>query len=304
MPDPDLPTLPKGFFTEPVTYDAAVAWLRDKPAVAASVFKGLIPELKARAIAIAGVESASVARDVRDAIARVPAGADWDKEKRKIADLVHPYLADPEDPKNKKAALRKAELLLRTHGFQAYAIGQHEVMRAQQDVFSWWQYLSMGDELVRPTHSALNKLIMPADSPFWQRHSPPWDWGCRCRKVPYLPEEVDEIRAKEAQAAPEAKTVIEGEALRYLETQNKLDRGPSKIFDTTPPSEKGRIGAFLFEPDSLRLNPDQLQTRYDPQTWQDFKQWARRIFIEGPGTRSIWDWMGGAPAPSPPPEPP
>lgn len=304
MPNSDLPPLPKGFFVEPVPHEAAIAWLRDKPAVASSVFKRLIPELKARAIAIGGIESANVARDVRAAIARVPAGSDWDKEKRKIADLVHPYLADPDEPKNKKPAQRKAELLLRTHGFQAYSVSSHEVMREQQDVFPWWQYLTMSDELVRPTHSALNKLILPANSPFWLRHSPPWDWGCRCRKVPLLDDEAEAQRKKEAKSAPEAKTVIEGEALRYLETQNKLDRGPSKIFDTTPPSEKGRIGAFLFEPDSLRLSPEQLQTRYDPQTWADFHSWAQTTLLEGPGSRTVWEWMGGAPAalPAPPPQ--
>lgn len=301
MTSSDLPPLPPGFLVEPVPNDSAIAWLRNKPAVASSVFNRLLPELKARAIAIAGVESASIARDVREAIASVPAGADWDKEKRKIADLLHPYLADPDEPKSKKPARRRAELLLRTHGFQAYAIGQHEVMREQEAVFPWWQYLTMGDELVRPTHSALNKLILPANSPFWLRHSPPWDWGCRCRKVPLLPEEVDEIRDREAAKPPESKTVIEGNALSYLEQQNKLDRGPSKIFDMTPPSEKGRAGAFLFEPDSLRLQPAQLQTRYDPQTWADFVTWSQATTLEGPGSRTVWEWMGGAPAPVPVP---
>lgn len=299
VPKSDLPPLPSGFFVEPVPNDQAVAWLRNKPAVAASVFNRLLPELKARAIAIAGVESASIARDVREAIARVPSGADWDKEKRKIAELLHPFLADPEEPKNKKPARRKAELLLRTHGFQSYAVGQHEVMREQQDVFPWWQYLTMGDELVRQTHSALNKLILPANSPFWLRHSPPWDWGCRCRKVPLLPEEVDEIRLREMSKPPEAKTVIEGNSLGYLEQQNKLDRGPSKIFDMTPPSEKGRAGAFLFEPDSLRLSPEQLRTRYDAATWSDWETWARMTELDGPGSRTVWDWMGGAPAATP-----
>lgn len=288
----DLPPLPKGFLVEPVPNEAAAAWIRDKPAVSSSVFKRLLPELKSRAITVAGIESAGVLRDIREAIARVPEGADWDKEKRKIADLVHPYVSDPAEPTNKKAARRKAELLLRTHGFQSYSIGQHQVMREQQDVFPWWQYLTMTDELVRPTHAELHKLILPASSPFWAKHTPPWDWGCRCRKVPLLPEEVEEQRRAEAKKPPEAKTVIEGEALRYLEDQQKLDRGPNKIFDLTPPSDK-RPDAFLFEPDSLRLTPDQLATRYDAQTWADFRAWAEVIKIERGGSLTVWQWLLG-----------
>jgi hypothetical protein len=115
-----------------------------------------------------------------------------------------------------------------------------------------------------------------------------------------LPEEVDEIRARESAKPPESKTVIEGNALSYLEQQNKLDRGPAKIFDMTPPSEKGRPGAFLFEPDSLRLQPAQLQPRYDPQTWADFVTWSQATALEGPGSRTVWEWMGGAPAKSAP----
>ncbi len=290
-----LPPLPPGFWVEPTPNEAAVAWLKGKPVVASSVFRRLIPELKARAVAVAGIESAGVLRTLRDAIAEVPAGADWDKQKRQLADLLQPYLADPEEPKNKNAARRKAELLLRTHGFQAYAVGQHEVMVEQVDVFPWWQYLTMSDLLVRPTHSALDKLIFPANSSFWRKHSPPWDWGCRCRKVPLLPSEVDEVRSREAKKGPESKTVIEGEALMYVEQVQKLDRGPNKIFDLTPPSEK-RSDAFLFEPDALRLSPAQLRERYDPATWSDFESWAKKTPLADDGL-TVWAWMSGESAP-------
>lgn len=290
----ELPDLPPGFILEPVPNEQAIAFLRDKPAVAGKVFKKLLPELKGRAFGISGIESASIARDIREAIADVPAGADWDKQKRQIADSLHPFLADPEDPKNKKAARARAELLLRTHGFQAYAVGQHETMTEQADIFPWWQYLTVGDELVRTAHKALNKLIFPASSPFWKRHTPPWDWGCRCRKVPLLPEEIDEIRDRESSLPPEAKTVIEGPALKAVEEQNRLDRGPSQSYNITAPADAGKSGAYLFEPDSLKLSTEQLSARYDPQTWSDFRQWAERTEIPEQG-RSVWGWMSGQP---------
>lgn len=287
----DPPDLPEGFLAEAVPNDDAVAFVRSKTPLAASVFQGLLPELKARAIAISGVQSASVARDVRAAIAAVPAGADWDKQKRKIADLISPYVSPGDDKAAKQARKSKAELLLRTHGFQAYAVTQHAVMREQEDIFPWWQYLSMEDEKVRQTHAKLNKLIIPAASPFWHRHSPPWQWGCRCRKAQLMDDEVAEIRAREKRLPPERKTIIEGPALQMVEQQNKLNRGPTEVYDITPDIEKGKPGGFLFEPDSLRLSPSELQKRYDPQTWADFQAWAQKTEVE-PGT-TVWQWMGG-----------
>ena len=284
--------LPPGFLTEPVPNERAIEWIRSKTPVSAEVFRGLLPELKARAIAVAGVTSASLARDIREAIAAVPAGADWDKQRRHIADLLNPYVAAGDDQEAKKARTKRAELLLRTHGFQGYAVAQHEVMKAQKDVFPFWQYLSNEDTKVRKTHEKLNKLIFPADSPFWHRHTPPWEWGCRCRKVSLLPEEVAEIQAREAKLAPERKTVIEGPALDLVENQNKLNRGITEVFDITPPADRGKPGAFLFEPDSLRLSPGELSKRYDAATWADFQQWAGRTEVE-PGT-SVWAWMDGA----------
>lgn len=291
--------LPKGFLTEPVPNNQAVKWIENKTPVGARVFEQLLPELKGRAIAVAGIHSASVAREVRKAIASVPAGADWDKQKHLIADQISPWLMDDSDSKARKAQLAKAEILLRTHGFQAYAVVQHETMREQEDIFPFWQYLSMDDEKVRQSHQALHDLVFPANSPFWKRHSPPWEWGCRCRKVQLLPEEVDEIREREKQLPPDQKTVIEGPALSSVEQQNKLVRGPSEIFDLTPPIERGKEGAFVFEPDSLRLTTAEIRGRYDPLTWADWEAWAKNTTIEdlpdGEQGLTVWDWMEGRP---------
>lgn len=284
--------LPPGFLTEPVPNERAIAWIQGKTPLSAEVFKGLLPELKARAIAVSGVTSASLARDIREAIAAVPAGADWDKQRRQIADLINPFVASGDDKAAKKARTKRAELLLRTHGFQGYAVAQHEAMKAQKDVFPYWQYLSMEDERVRQSHAKLNKLIFPADSPFWHRHTPPWDWGCRCRKVSLLPDEVAEIQAREAKLAPERKTVIEGPALELVEKQNKLNRGITEVYDITAPADRGKPGAFLFEPDSLRLSVGELEKRYDAATWADFRVWSNKTEVE-PGT-TVWQWMGGA----------
>jgi SPP1 gp7 family putative phage head morphogenesis protein len=42
------------------------------------------------------------------------------------------------------------------------------------------QYLTVGDDRVRPAHAALDGTIKPADDPFWDTHFPPNGWRCRC----------------------------------------------------------------------------------------------------------------------------
>lgn len=42
------------------------------------------------------------------------------------------------------------------------------------------QYVATHDELTRDTHYALDGITLPRNDPFWQTHTPPWAWNCRC----------------------------------------------------------------------------------------------------------------------------
>ena len=71
----------------------AVALISGLRPVASSVFYGLLPELRARAFTVSGVEGANVLQRVRDAIAALPQGIGddgqpytWDTQKQILAD--------------------------------------------------------------------------------------------------------------------------------------------------------------------------------------------------------------------------
>lgn len=304
-----MPDLPASFLLEPTPHAEAVKWLRNKPAVSREVFDGLLPELRARAILVTGVEDAAVVGEIRDILAELPAGLPWEEAKKQLVSKLGPWIgADADDPAGaQKAREARAELLLRTHGFQAYQVTQHAVMRRQEDVFPFWQYLSSGDEKVRPAHAALNDVVAPAGSDFWADHSPPWQWGCRCRKVPLLPEEVDEIKAAEASKPPEARKVLEGSALKRAEN-GILDRGPARQFDIRSDRMRGKPGGYVFDPDSLAMPLDQLESRYDAQTWGEFRKAIEVATL--PDGRTAWGWLNGEKGmdvpsrPSPPPTAP
>jgi SPP1 gp7 family putative phage head morphogenesis protein len=49
---------------------------------------------------------------------------------------------------------------------------------------AWLKYSTAGDDRVRDAHRLLDGMILPIDSPVWNRIYPPNDWGCRCNVVP------------------------------------------------------------------------------------------------------------------------
>ena len=288
---------------QPAPHEEAARFIAGKPAVGRAVFDGLLPELKARAFTIAGVESADTLQRARDLIAALPQGADWATQKAQLLGEISPWLvddnADPETrEKQVEAAARRAETLMRLHGFQAYAAADWQVMDRQRDAFPFWMYQTFGDGRVRPAHAALNGLTLPADHPFWKDHFPPWDWGCRCQVVPVTaPEAAEAARAKPGSGAGWAPGP---EALKRMEQTGMLDLGDGKPVDIRSPRAKAAAAGedpaakFGWDPGDLRLPLEALKARYDAETWGAFEAMAKVTRVKGVGT--LWQWVTRPPA--------
>lgn len=76
---------------------------------------------------------------------------------------------------------------------KTYLESEYLTARAQAEAASRWQehldnadilpflrYKTMGDDLVREDHAALDGVIRPIDDPFWDVYYPPNGWRCRC----------------------------------------------------------------------------------------------------------------------------
>ncbi len=282
--------MPK-FLFEPAPHDEAVAFLKDKPVVSRAVFDQVIPEVRGRVFAVTGIESARVLQSLRDRIADIPAGGDWDAIKADVVAELSPFLGEGEEAA--AAAERKAELLLRTHGYQSYAATQYQVMDRQRDVFPFWRYQTAQDDRVRDAHAALDGIVLPANDPFWQTHFPPWDFNCRCTIVPLSRDDLADVARDDEGKPPEERSILTADQADRMNNSGMLVRGPSANVDVRSPLQKGRPDGYAFTPGDLRLKAADIKARYEAPVWSAFEAFARRTLLDGApaAPRSLWDWL-------------
>lgn len=256
--------------------EAAAALIAGKRAVTRKVFDGLLPELRARAFTVSGLTNLDQIARLRKTVEDYARGqtttgeaVTWDDAK----ELIMTELGWGDDDESH----RRATLLLRTHGFQAY---QSATWRTSQDDpdTTHLQYMTMEDEKVRDSHRALDGLVLPKGDPFWDKHLPPWDWGCRCSVRPINPDLLDIERDRDLTRAPEDRNVVDGPVADQLR-HGTLMRGGQR-YDVTPPSD-GPQGdkAWKWHPDDLRLPIRDILQRYDQADQDTFTAWAKRTLI-------------------------
>ena len=252
----------------------------------------MLPELRARAFTVSGIEGANVMQRVQDAIAGLPQGIGpdgeaytWETQKQLIVDELEPFLGE-------EGAATRAQTLLRTSGFQAFTSATWQTAQADEDT-THLQYMH-GDQAKDPTpsHEALDGVVLPKDDPFWKTHTGPWGHlGCVCYVRPMNEDLVQEERAKDAAkiakgAPPENANVMEGAVATQLRNGTLMREG--RRYDVSPPEGEG---AFKWHPDDLRIPLGELKQRYDAPVWTAFELWARKTQVE-PGL-SVWKWLEG-----------
>ena len=243
--------------------EAAADYIRGKAVADPKNFGNLPDQLKQRAFTVAGIEQLDALRRIRDAVAKLPEGASWDEAKKEIASEISPFIDADDDSKRTTASKARAEFLLRTHGFQAYAVARHQQQMEDIDVFPYWKYETVGDSRVRPGHAALDGKVLRADDPWWNTHYPPWDWGCRCIVIAIDEEDAEEIGITEPEDMP------------------------------TP----GRSGSFTFDPTDAGIDFDMLRKGYEGEDkapdWKLFAAKCRQATVQANGRapETMWELM-------------
>ena len=81
-----------------------------------------------------------------------------------------------------QAVPRLAETIFRTQSAAAYNAGRWNIVNDSDTAPYIWgfEYVTVGDNRVRPEHRLLEGVRLPKDDPFWQKYMPPNGWNCRC----------------------------------------------------------------------------------------------------------------------------
>jgi SPP1 gp7 family putative phage head morphogenesis protein len=95
------------------------------------------------------------------------------------------------------------ENLVRTHSAISYGAAHKQSFVGDPDLWGY-EYVTVGDNRVRPEHEILDGTRRRADDPFWEKFWPPNGWSCRCQAVAIYDDEATQTKV------PKDATVDEG----------------------------------------------------------------------------------------------
>lgn len=256
----------------------------------ASVMKKMMPELRARAFAVAWLEDLRRVEKVREAVAEVAGGGtSWQEGKKAVAKELEHILG-------KETAQKAAKKVVTSETQKAISTARYREMTDPEelDLYPYWQYKSVGDGRTRDAHRVLHGLTLPANDPFWQDHFPPWDYGCRCRIL-----QVSKGAAERMRQQHDTHLIEDEDALSTLRAGH-IQAGYGTA-DIRSPSQKAiteeeRQVAYRHRPGDLHLNMDELRERYlkDPNKqpfFTTFATAAKDKVINRQTGKTVWDWL-------------
>lgn len=82
--------------------------------------------------------------------------------------------------------------IFRTNIQMAYAQGRHEQQQANKKRRPYLMYSAINDKRTRHDHARLDGVIRPIDDSFWDKHTPPIDYRCRCTVLALTEKEAKE----------------------------------------------------------------------------------------------------------------
>lgn len=104
------------------------------------------------------------------------------------------------------------ETLVRSQIGLAYSAGR---WNGNQDpvinnILWGYDYVTVGDDRVRPTHAAMDGASYPKEHPFWSENWPPCGFNCRCDTIEVFKDEKHKIKAVPEQVVIDGAVVLPG----------------------------------------------------------------------------------------------
>ena len=73
----------------------------------------------------------------------------------------------------------------------AEAASTYRRLMGKTKLFPYWEYRTVGDDRVRPSHRQLEGIVLPYNDARWKKIFPPNDWNCRCRVEAIMADEFE-----------------------------------------------------------------------------------------------------------------
>ncbi|MDR1946531.1 MAG: phage head morphogenesis protein [Desulfovibrio sp.] len=164
LPDPEI-------IAAPVQPEAAIAFWAWKSATPYDVVKRMDEGARQRAFYVTALAERDAVQAVKDALAKALENGET------LKDFQERIAAEIERQGWKG---HRVETVFRNNLQTAYSAGRYAKMRQVKKARPYWQYITVGDERVRPGHAILNGRVFPADHEFWGTNYPPNGHKCRC----------------------------------------------------------------------------------------------------------------------------
>jgi len=161
-----------------------------KIGMTAAVYEKLVRDIEARAYAIAGIEQAAMAKEIRTLIlSSILNGDDVKAFRFKLQEFSVKYEKPTYGGIGKTGDVildYHAETMYRTNVMREYNNGRFKQLQDPDvaEVFPALQLSAIIDGRQRSTHGKADGLVFMADDPIWKQLTPPNGFNCRCTIIP------------------------------------------------------------------------------------------------------------------------
>jgi SPP1 gp7 family putative phage head morphogenesis protein len=172
--------------------DDAADYLRGLTPVTKETYDGLTAQYRRDAFTVAGVSDQRLIQKIRDELAQI--------------------IQDGGTRQDFEAAVRKLtseagvqqlnaftlDTVFTTNMQKAYSLGRYEQMKepATAEALPFWQYMTVGDDRVRPEHAVIDGFQARVADPVWNRIYPPNGFNCRCIVIALLASEAGDAASE------------------------------------------------------------------------------------------------------------
>lgn len=160
-------------------YDHAIEFLMRQANLTDLEVQSLRSVYGDRALSLTGDITTALERAVRDAANRaIGEGLPTAQGAQRVREAMQAMLGTLGRP-------HLGETIYRTQLQTAYSAGRVAANQAPEiDSILWgYEYVTVGDDRVRPSHAVLDGLRRPKDDPIWDRIMPPNGYNCRCSVI-------------------------------------------------------------------------------------------------------------------------